>query len=189
MDSHRALEDAFLAGDEASAHRILADNYKAREHLDLSSLAHNDLASRSSALTLSDGSTTSSNAALMAMVEHQRLHGVASLLASGADVNWQDPSRKLATPLAIAAKLRNFEICLTLLAFGADENLRNADGQKACDLCSKEFWQSLTMKPPWPKASWSATTPMLKFRSSGSYTENSVHIYCINKEAINSCKF
>ena len=147
MDSYRALEDAFLAGDEASAHRILADNYRAREHLDLSSLAHNDLASRSSALSVSDSGSAGGNAALVAMVEHQRLHGVASLLASGADVNWQDPSRGL-TPLSLAAKLGNFDICLILLAYGADENSMNADGKKAGDLCSKEFWQSLTMKPP-----------------------------------------
>jgi ankyrin repeat protein len=82
------------------------------------------------------------------MVEQQRLYGVASLLAFGADVNWQDPSRSLATPLAIATKIGNLDICLLLLAYGADESISNADNKKPRDLCSKEFWQSLKTQPP-----------------------------------------
>ena len=142
MDANRGAEDALLCGNEANALRILADNHCTAQ-VDLAALAHSDLASKSVSLPAKGSKGKELCEALVAMVDQDRLHGVASLLSLGADVNWRDPCRRLSTPLAIAAKRGHFDVCLLLLAFGADETIADADNQAPQDVCTKEFWLAL----------------------------------------------
>lgn len=67
------------------------------------------------------------------MVQHDRIHGVTSLLHRGVPVD--QPVRSTSeTALHLAVKLKRVDIAVVLLAFGANKNACDKDGVRPADL-------------------------------------------------------
>ena len=130
-----SLRDAILSHSETSIQRIAMDEpgAVAASHT-LHMCAENDGAQHLVDLLVKLGADVnqfdeSGVAPLHLMVANGRVHGATQLLALGAAVDAPTRSRG-DTSLHIAARARNQEMMELLLAFGADADAANSEGER-----------------------------------------------------------